>query len=251
MGIDIYKYHVSAPPNIHLCLSFSMGSPLKLQEQSKGFLFDSVLHKQAGFPKEFLWPDLVRAQQELSEPLVDLEGFFKGDEEATKQAANIIKDACSRHGFFQVINHGVDPNVIRDAEDYMDHFFRLPVSEKLKARRMPGSLCGYSGAHADRYASKLPWKETLSFRYHENSSDLVVLDFFKSALGNDFEQTGYVDFFLSLFFFLKHREHLWILFPTPKKEKNPLVSSCLSIFVRNITFELTLLFLQNGISKIL
>ncbi|KAL9357573.1 hypothetical protein Peur_050826 [Populus x canadensis] len=169
-----------------------MDSPLKFQEQSKGFLFDSVLHKQAGFPKEFLWPDLVRAQQELSEPLVDLEGFFKGDEEATQQAANIIKDACSRHGFFQVINHGVDPNVIRDAEDFMDHFFRLPVSEKLKARRMPGSLCGYSGAHADRYASKLPWKETLSFLYHENSSDLVVLDFFKSTLGNDFEQTGMV-----------------------------------------------------------
>jgi gibberellin 20-oxidase len=219
-----------------------MDSPLKFQEQSKGFLFDSVLHKQAGFPKEFLWPDLVRAQQELSEPLVDLEGFFKGDEEATQQAANIIKDACSRHGFFQVINHGVDPNVIRDAEDFMDHFFRLPVSEKLKARRMPGSLCGYSGAHADRYASKLPWKETLSFLYHENSSDLVVLDFFKSTLGNDFEQTGYVDFFsLSFYFSYRWGAFMDIIPYSKKRKKNPLVSSCLSIFVRNITFELTLL----------
>ncbi|KAL9394542.1 hypothetical protein Peur_013827 [Populus x canadensis] len=155
-----------------------MDSPLKFQEQSKGFLFDSVLHKQAGFPKEFLWPDLVRAQQELSEPLVDLEGFFKGDEEATKQAANIIKDACSRHGFFQVINHGVDPNFIRDAEDYMDRFFRLPVSEKLKARRMPGSLCGYSGAHADRMVYQ---------KYCEAMMDLsfAILELLAISLGVD------------------------------------------------------------------
>uniref|UniRef100_A0A6N2LTI6 Fe2OG dioxygenase domain-containing protein n=1 Tax=Salix viminalis TaxID=40686 RepID=A0A6N2LTI6_SALVM len=154
-----------------------MDSPLKFQEQSKGFSFESVFDEQAGFPKEFLWPDLVSAQQDLLEPPVDLEGFFEGDDEATKQAANIIKDACLSHGFFQVINHGVDPDIIRDAENYMDHFFMLPSPEKLKARRKPGSLCGYSGAHADRYATKLPLeRDTL----------------FSSILGKDFEETGMI-----------------------------------------------------------
>jgi len=71
-------------------------------------------------------------------------------------------------------------------------FFKLPISMKLRAKRIPGHMWGYSGAHSDRFSSKLPWKETLSFGFHENDSDPVVVDFFKSTLGKDFEQTGMV-----------------------------------------------------------
>ncbi|KDP32892.1 hypothetical protein JCGZ_12184 [Jatropha curcas] len=126
------------------------------------------------------------------EPAVDLEGFFRGDEEAIKEAAKMIKAACSNHGCFQVINHGVDLNLINLAHHHINNFFKLPTCQKIRARRAPGSLWGYSGGHTHRYLSKLPWKETLSFGYPLNCSYPVVLDFFKSNVGNDFHQAGVV-----------------------------------------------------------
>ena len=170
-------------------------SPLELEDQKDhgdSFLLPSFLQKQSFVPINFIWPkgDLVEAQQQLKEPIIDLEGFFKGDFVATQHATMLIRAACLSHGFFQVTNHGVDPRLIKIAHDHMDHFFKLPISMKLRAKRMPGNMWGYSGAHSDRFSSKLPWKETLSFNFHENDSDPVVVNFFKSTLGKDFEQTG-------------------------------------------------------------
>lgn len=154
----------------------------------------SFFKKQPNIPREFIWAkgEVGHAHEELREPVVDLEGFFSGDEVATQHAAMLVRSACLNHGFFQVINHRVDPHLITVAHDHMEAFFKLPWSKKLRAQRKPGSLWGYSGAHADRFSLKLPWKETLSFGFHENGSESVVEDFFKSTLGEEFEQTGLV-----------------------------------------------------------
>ncbi|CAL5323976.1 unnamed protein product [Camellia sinensis] len=180
----------SSSPTLLLC-----PPPIEIKDEreKKVLYFDtSLLQKQPTLPTEFIWPhkDLLHTQEELSEPLVDLEGFFKGDEAATSCAAKLVKTACLNHGFFQVTNHGVDKGLIRAAHDHMDAFFKLPINKKLRARRKPGSVCGYSGAHADRFKSKLPWKETLSFGYHGNGP--VVVDYFKSILGDDFKETGLI-----------------------------------------------------------
>ncbi|KAL5840024.1 hypothetical protein ACOSQ4_012632 [Xanthoceras sorbifolium] len=156
-------------------------------------VFDlSKLQKQPDLPTEFMWPleDLVNANpEELDEPLIDLEKFARGDDRA--KAAELVRKACISHGFFQVINHGVDASLIQAAHEELDAIFKLPFDKKLSIRK-PGSLAGYSGGHAHRYASKLPWKETFSFIYHENSSEAIVVDYFKSVLGQDFERKGWV-----------------------------------------------------------
>lgn len=149
--------------------------------------------KETSTLTNFIWPKetLVQAHEELREPLVDLDGFLKGDVVATQQAATDIREACLNHGFFQVRGHGVDLRLIQSAYDHMDSFFKLPASTKLRAKlRPPENMWGYSGAHAHRFSSNLPWKETLTFGYHESSSGPVVADFFKSTLGMDFEQAG-------------------------------------------------------------
>lgn len=178
-----------------------LSSPVKLQENhshshsQRGIapLIDSsFLKKQSHVPTGFVWPegDLVSAHEELNEPLVDLEGFLSGDPVATENAAKLIRASCLSHGFFQVTNHGVDPNLIKLADDHLDNFFKLPAEDKAKVKRVPGTPWGFSGSHADRFSSKLPWKETLSFGFHENGPNPVVADFFKSNLGDAFEQTG-------------------------------------------------------------
>ncbi|XP_077251470.1 gibberellin 20 oxidase 2-like [Tasmannia lanceolata] len=165
------------------------------RDHNESLVFDySSIPKQSHIPSQFIWPtsDLAVSTGELQEPLVDLKGFLRGDKEATMHAVKLIRVACQSHGFFQVINHGVDASLIQSAQGYMDTFFKLPLNHKLRAKRTPGSMWGYVGAHADRFTSKLPWKETLSFGYHDNGSQHVVTDYFTSVLGQDFEQTGLV-----------------------------------------------------------
>ncbi|XP_010270330.1 PREDICTED: gibberellin 20 oxidase 1-B [Nelumbo nucifera] len=170
--------------------------PLELKDRTKdtrGVVFDSsLLRKQPNIPTEFIWShgDLIYPLEELREPLVDLRGFLNGDEMATNHAAELVRAACLSHGFFQVINHGVDAHLIQAAHHHMDAFFKLPITQKLRARRKPGGMWGYSGAHADRFSSSLPWKETLSFGFDDHSCETMVTDYFKSVLGEDFEQTG-------------------------------------------------------------
>ncbi|CAK9153581.1 unnamed protein product [Ilex paraguariensis] len=184
----------SSAPTLLLC------HPLELKDERKSekgvIVFDtSLLQKQANLPTEFIWPhdDLVHTQEELKEPLIDLEGIFRSDEAAIIRAAGQVRAACMNHGFFQVTNHGVDGELIRAAHDHNEAFFKLPISKKLRVRRKPGSVLGYSGAQADRYSSKLPWKETLSFGYnHGNGPELLVVDYFKSVLGKEFEDTGLI-----------------------------------------------------------
>jgi len=172
---------------------FCMVSSLNHQEVQSRFFDPSWLQMQPHVPMSFVWPKecVVDANEEFQAPMVDLGGFLRGDEEATHVAVKLIRKACSTHGFFQVINHGVDPLLIAEAYEQMDAFFKLPIDRKVSIHKTPGSVWGYSGAHADRFSSKLPWKETLSFPFHDNNTlDPVVSTFFNSTLGQDFQQAG-------------------------------------------------------------
>ncbi|KAJ0086180.1 hypothetical protein Patl1_08229 [Pistacia atlantica] len=172
--------------------SLLLSSSSVLLHHQKHQLDSSFWEKQIKVPKQFIWPkgDLVEVQEELNEPLVDLEGFFKGDEMGTQQAARRIREACLKHGFFQVINHGVDSRVLSAAYDQTAKFFKLPPTLKSRVKKIPEATSGYASSHTDRFSSKLPWKETLSIDFHENSQEPVVVNYFKSHLGEDFEQTG-------------------------------------------------------------
>ncbi|GMI67595.1 gibberellin 20 oxidase 2 [Hibiscus trionum] len=156
-------------------------------------LFDlNKLQRQSNIPTQFMWPkeDMVGTDGVFDEPLIDLEGFVKGDEIATAKAIKLVKTACTNHGFFQVINHGVDADLIQAAYREIDTIFELPFNKKLDFRRKSDGYAGFS--FADRFTPILPWKETFSFGHRGMNSDLPVVDYFTSTLGQDFEQAGRV-----------------------------------------------------------
>ncbi|KAK8995905.1 hypothetical protein V6N11_076159 [Hibiscus sabdariffa] len=154
------------------------------------------LKRQANIPAKFLWPkvDLVGTEGVFDEPLVDLEGFVKGDEIATAKAIELVRAACTNHGFFQVINHGADADLIQAVYREIDTVFELPFDKKLGFRQKLGGYTGFSSAHAERFSTNLPWKETFSLGYRgtDSDSDSAVVDYFTSALGHDFENVGRV-----------------------------------------------------------
>ncbi|GMH19665.1 hypothetical protein Nepgr_021506 [Nepenthes gracilis] len=165
--------------------------------EEKPLVFDaSVMRHQPNIPQQFVWPDDQKpraAVRELPVPLIDLHGFLSGDREAAVEASRQVGEACSKLGFFLVVNHGIDTRLTDDARKLVDLFFELPLSEKQKAQRKAGEHCGYASSFTGRFSSKLPWKETLSFRYSaEESSSKTVEEYFMNTLGEDFIQLGIV-----------------------------------------------------------
>lgn len=136
-------------------------------------------------PTQFIWPDDEKptpdsAEAHLHIPTVDLSDPMSG--------VKMVREACTEHGFFQVVNHGIPREVLDDAIRYTKSFFSLPFSEKQKCMRVAGETSGYSNSFTGRFSSKLPWKETLSFHYRSVSSD--VCRYFDATLGPHFVGHG-------------------------------------------------------------
>ncbi|KAI4356854.1 hypothetical protein L6164_000841 [Bauhinia variegata] len=168
---------------------------MMLPSSPQDLIFDaSVMQYQSHIPSQFIWPDEEKPCLELPElqvPLIDLKGTESGDPEAISNACSIMDEACKKHGFFLVVNHGVEAKLIAKAHELMDDFFCMKLFEKQKAQRKVGDHCGYASSFTGRFSSKLPWKETLSFRYSAaDQSNKTVEDYIVSTLGEDFRQFG-------------------------------------------------------------
>ncbi|KAI4351836.1 hypothetical protein L6164_006146 [Bauhinia variegata] len=183
------------------CLTSFPSMPLppkkEHKEEEPPLVFDaSVLSNQIHLPKQFIWPDEEKpclSAPELVVPLVDLGGFLSGDPVAALEASRIVGEACRKHGFFLVVNHGIDSKLISDSHSYMDDFFELPLSRKQRAQRKTGEHCGYASSFTGRFSSKLPWKETLSFQFSdEKNSPKIVKNYLCNTLGEEFERFGQV-----------------------------------------------------------
>ncbi|XP_019165806.1 PREDICTED: gibberellin 20 oxidase 1-D-like [Ipomoea nil] len=159
-------------------------------------VFDSsVLRHETNIPTEFVWPEHEKpgsyAAPECPVPVIDLAAFRSGDPAAVAETLKLVNEACKKHGFFLVVNHGVDPDLISDAIRHMDRFFDLPLSSKEKALRKVGESCGYASSFTGRFSAKLPWKETLSFRYSaQKECSHIVEEYFQESLGQDFAHIG-------------------------------------------------------------
>nr|KYP67869.1 Gibberellin 20 oxidase 3 [Cajanus cajan] len=141
-------------------------------------------------PEQFMWSSKALekgSSEKLNTPLIDLKAI-KGDEVAMANAAKLVREACMKHGFFEVTNHGVDYDFIISTYRQCDSIFKLPLSKKLSAMK---DKWGYSVAHAEKFSTNLPWKEMFTYRYNYiPASESHVVDYFKSMLGEEFERVG-------------------------------------------------------------
>ncbi|OIV94304.1 hypothetical protein TanjilG_19310 [Lupinus angustifolius] len=54
-----------------------------------------------------------------------------------------LDHACKQWGFFQMINHGVNPSLVENVKIGVQEFFNLPMEDKKKLWQKPGDLEGF------------------------------------------------------------------------------------------------------------
>ncbi|KAF8409997.1 hypothetical protein HHK36_002517 [Tetracentron sinense] len=98
-------------------------------------------------------------------PLIDLsllnDPDTSDDPRALAGLVAQIGDACKNWGFFQVINHGVSPGLLRGLLTAGKNFFDLPLEEKRKVRRDEENPLGYYDTEHTKNVRD--WKEVFDF----------------------------------------------------------------------------------------
>jgi len=85
-----------------------------------------------------------------------------------------IRDACSDWGFFQVVNHGVDKDLLARFHEAQMGFFALDKAEKGQVRRTESNSKGWYDDELTK--NKVDWKEGFDFGTQDGSLDIPGLD---------------------------------------------------------------------------
>ena len=110
----------------------------------------------------------------MSIPTIDLR-------EPAEIVVRQLDDACSSFGFMQVIGHGVDPVLERDAWNYASAFFALDEEAKLAVAIPDGDAYGYGPFQVERLAASRgestppDLKETFSIGPFVDASELQAI----------------------------------------------------------------------------
>ncbi|BAD73770.1 putative anthocyanidin synthase [Oryza sativa Japonica Group] len=99
-------------------------------------------------------PEADDASSGASIPVVDL---GNGGDDEGGQLAEAVAAACRGWGFFQVVNHGVRPELMRAAREAWHGFFRLPLQEKQKYANSPRTYEGYGSRLGVEKGAILDW----------------------------------------------------------------------------------------------
>ncbi|CAO2162262.1 unnamed protein product [Urochloa humidicola] len=106
--------------------------------------------------KEDAGADEVIASHAL--PVVDL-GRLLDPTSSDEELAN-LGSACQQ-GFFQLVNHGVPDEVIRNVKRDIAEFFKLPLEAKNAHAKLPNGLEGYGQTLVFSETQKLDWSDML------------------------------------------------------------------------------------------
>nr|GEW83161.1 protein SRG1 [Tanacetum cinerariifolium] len=91
-------------------------------------------------------------------PVIDLSKLMKGNKEEFHDEMLKFTASCEEWGFFQVINHGIDLDLLDKMEKLAKEFFMLPIEEKQKYPMIPGGkIQGYGQAFVFSEDQKLDW----------------------------------------------------------------------------------------------
>ncbi|CAN1303608.1 Jasmonate-induced oxygenase 2 [Linum perenne] len=98
-------------------------------------------------------------------PVIDLAEAFSDDPALRLETMKRLSTACKDWGFFQVVNHGVDRELMRKIREIWREFFNLPIGTKQMYANDPVSYEGYGSRLGIEKGAILDWSDYFFLHY--------------------------------------------------------------------------------------
>lgn len=98
-------------------------------------------------------------------PIIDLEGLYGDDHDHRNSILRQISEACRNWGFFQVVNHGVNPELMDRSREVWRGFFHLPMELKQAYANSPKTYEGYGSRLGIVKDAILDWSDYYFLHY--------------------------------------------------------------------------------------
>ncbi|XP_020239833.1 codeine O-demethylase [Cajanus cajan] len=118
-----------------------IGSSLRIPSSVKELANEALIKVPERYVHPDIDPPILYNTESLSHlPVVDLNKLLS--EEVKGPELEKLDLACKEWGFFQLINHGVDVELMEDVKRGVQELFNLPMEEKNKLWQKPGDMEG-------------------------------------------------------------------------------------------------------------
>ncbi|CAL1390844.1 unnamed protein product [Linum trigynum] len=97
-------------------------------------------------------------------PVTDLAEDFSHDPSVRSETLRRLSSACKDWGFFQVVNHDVDVDMMRNIREIWREFFDLPLDSKQQYANDPISDKGYGSRLGVEKGATLDWSDYFFLR---------------------------------------------------------------------------------------
>ncbi|XP_058730324.1 jasmonate-induced oxygenase 2-like [Vicia villosa] len=98
-------------------------------------------------------------------PLIDLEHVSSEDQILRETVLKNVLKACREWGFFQVVNHGIDHELMKSAKEVWREFFNLPLEVKEEFANSPTTYEGYGSRLGVKKGAILDWSDYFFLHY--------------------------------------------------------------------------------------
>lgn len=104
------------------------------------------------------------AAVERNIPVVDM-AKLQGDTAAAAAVRDQMAEACKEWGFFHVINHGINSEMMECVKDTWQEFFYQPLDLKKKYANSPSTYEGYGSRLGIEKGAILDWSDYFFLNY--------------------------------------------------------------------------------------
>lgn len=109
--------------------------------------------------------NLTPQNDDINIPLIDLEHVFSEDQVLRETVLKNVLKACGEWGFFQVVNHGIDHELMKSAKEVWREFFNLPLEMKEEFANSPTTYEGYGSRLGVKKGAILDWSDYFFLHY--------------------------------------------------------------------------------------
>ncbi|KAJ9693949.1 hypothetical protein PVL29_009768 [Vitis rotundifolia] len=111
-------------------------------------------------------PSFTSISTHANIPVIDLHSLLAARDAGLRQATlDRISGACREWGFFQVVNHGVRPELMKSIRQLWRDFFHLPLEAKQVYANSPTTYEGYGSRLGVEKGAKLDWSDYFFLNY--------------------------------------------------------------------------------------